>query len=140
MRWLILTTALAACGGSGSDDSQAPTTGSTTATPTIDGCVATGVAGEVITLTTRDNVDLEADLYTGIDGKPGIVLLHMVPPSNTRADYPANFIKKLTCHGWSVVNVDRRGAGGSDGTPEDSYFGPGGAWDVEAAVEALTDA
>lgn len=135
MRWTAMAL-LVACGGK-TDDSTGTSPATTTTPPT--GCVATDVPAEVIAVTTRDGVELEADRYSGQSGMPGVVLLHMIPPSNTRADYPANFIDRLTCHGWSVVNLDRRGAGGSDGTPEDSYTGPGGAYDVEAAVGALTE-
>lgn len=135
--WLGLM-ALVACGGGGDEDST-PTSGTASGSPTLSGCVATDVQPEVITLTTRDGVDLEADRYTGVSGAPAVALFHMIPPSATRADYPDNFIARLTCHGWSVINVDRRGAGGSSGTPVDSYEGPGGAFDVEAAVNALAD-
>ncbi len=129
---------LLGCGGDDVDtDTDEPTE---TAAPT-DVCGEPGdVSGEVVTLTTRDGVDLEADLYAGPPGCPGIVLLHMIPPSNTRADWPPEFISKLTGHGWSVLALDRRGAGGSDGTPEDSYIGEKGAYDAEVAVAALTDA
>jgi pimeloyl-ACP methyl ester carboxylesterase len=131
-----MTLALVGCGG---DSTLSDTTPSTTATPTIDGCAMVPVGGEVLSLTTSDGVTLEADRYAGMTGKPGFVLLHMIPPSNTRVDWPIDFIDKLTCEGWSVIAIDRRGAGGSDGTPEDSYIGPGGALDVQAAVEALSE-
>lgn len=133
MRPAVLLLAVG-CGGDGSPTTQ-PTTGAPT-TP-VTGCVADPPEPEVIALTTRDGVALQADRYAGASDGPGFVLLHMIPPSNTRADWPRAFIDRLTCHGASVVAIDRRGAGGSAGTPTDSYEGPAGAWDVEAAVGAL---
>lgn len=134
---LVAATLLIGCGGRQDVDTVVPPTSGATTTPT--GCVAEPVEPQVITVTTRDGVALEADRYPGSTGGPGFVLLHMIPPSNTRADWPRAFIDRLTCHGASVVAIDRRGAGGSAGTPVDSYEGPGGAWDVEAAVGALQE-
>jgi len=133
--------ALFACGGGGVDTDP---TGidSDSDTDTV-GAAACGDPGattpEVLTLTTRDGVALEADRYAGAAGCPGIVLLHMIPPSNTRADWPGNFISKLTRNGWSVLAIDRRGAGGSLGEPEDSYEGEKGAYDAEVAVQSLSE-
>jgi pimeloyl-ACP methyl ester carboxylesterase len=94
----------------------------------------------LITLTTRDDIRLEADLYAGVAGCPGVVLIHMIPPSNNRDGWPSEFIDRLTAHGWSVVAYDRRGTRNSEGIPVDSFEGEAGRWDVEAAVAALTDA
>lgn len=147
MKPLPLLLTLFACGGS-DDDTDAPTsptgtqtaTGTTTTgTPTTEACVLTDVQPEVITVTTQDGVQLEADRYAGLSGEPGFILLHMIPPSNTRADWPPNFISRLTCHGWSVIAIDRRGAGGSEGTPQDSYNGELGKYDAYAAAAALTE-
>jgi len=120
-----LTVALTACG---------------TADPVSTDVPWTAPNGGVIELTTTDSVTLEADYYpaSAVD-RPAIVLLHMVPPSNTRADWPAPFIAELTSRDWTVIAVDRRGAGGSDGNPADSYIGPGGRLDVAAAVQRITD-
>ncbi|NCG21415.1 MAG: hypothetical protein GWP91_20585 [Rhodobacterales bacterium] len=127
--------------GCGESTVQNPveTSNTTTATTPATGCLLENVTGEVVTLNTSDGVALEADRYTGIAGKPGIVLTHMIPPSNTRADWPVNFIEKLTCHGWSVIAFDRRGTVNSGGTPVDSYEGPGGQLDIAAAVASLNE-
>ncbi len=97
----------------------------------IDAAVACA-AGEV-TLMTADGVRLAADLYPVAGARRGAVLLHMIPPSNTRANYPAAFIEALTARGFSVLNVDRRGAGGSGGVAREAYEGPNGALDAAAA-------
>ena len=122
----------------GSSTETSTTSTSTGANTTVD-CVLTNVQPEVLTITTEDGVALEADRYAGVAGQPGFILLHMIPPSNTRADWPAGFINRLTCHGWSVIAIDRRGSGGSDGTPQDSYNGELGKYDAAAAAQALTD-
>jgi hypothetical protein len=126
------------------NDSGAPDSGSIGAdVAEIDGgadaesCAPT--YAEVVTLTTVDGVALEGDLYT--TGKPSgaaVVLLHMIPPFNNRKGYPKEFIDALLAQGLSVLNIDRRGAGGSGGVAEDAYLGPLGKWDPRAAVELLT--
>ena len=90
-----------------------------------------------ITLTTRDGVDLVADEYAGTAGAPGVVLLHMIPPSFDRTSWPADFIAALRAHGWWVIVPDRRGAGESGGNARDAYEGEGGRYDVEACVLRL---
>ena len=100
-----LLLALLACGADDSTDTDSGTTDTELIDTDVEpACAAAGVVtAEVLTLTTRDGVALEADRYAGQPGCPGIVLLHMIPPSNTRADWPDNFISKLTAHGWSVL-------------------------------------
>jgi dienelactone hydrolase len=94
--------------------------------------------GSTVALTTDDGVALEADLYlTGDAGGPGVILLHEIPPSNTRANYKAKFIDALVSRGMNVINVDRRGAGGSKGNPMDAYIGPNGKLDAKAARDLL---
>jgi pimeloyl-ACP methyl ester carboxylesterase len=94
----------------------------------------------VITLTTRDEVQLEADYYPQpSQDAPGIVLLHMVPPSNDRSNWPIPFRMALYDAGFSVLVVDRRGAGGSGGEATDAYEGPKGKNDVEACALRLAD-
>jgi pimeloyl-ACP methyl ester carboxylesterase len=94
------------------------------------------VAGE-ITFTTEDGVTLTADLHPQAGATRGVVLLHMIPPSNTRTNYPAPFIEQLNAQGWTVLNVDRRGAGDSEGVARDAYEGPLGRLDAVAARDAL---
>ncbi len=96
------------------------------------GCTPT--APEVVHFDTDDGVTLEADRYTVPGSARSAILLHMIPPSNDRSNYPASFIEALTCRGISVLNVDRRGAGGSGGVASEAYTGPKGVLDAQAAV------
>jgi pimeloyl-ACP methyl ester carboxylesterase len=92
----------------------------------------------VVTVTTRDSVDLVADYYAASGpGRPGVVLLHMIPPSNDRSSWPVDFVTRLQAHDWGVVVVDRRGAGDSGGVAVDAYTGEWGRYDVEACVLQL---
>lgn len=95
---------------------------------------------ELVTMTARDNVCLAADWYVAGNGAPALVLLHMVPPENTRADWPSDFIGRLGDQGWSVLAVDRRGAGDSGGHAEDAYTGVTARYDPEAAIGWIADA
>jgi len=96
-------------------------------------CVETEAAPTVVSLRTTDGVDLEADLYaTGITAGPTAVLLHMIPPSNDRTNYPRAFIDAVTSRGVSVLNLDRRAS-------VDAYTGPAGKLDAQAAVEFLLE-
>lgn len=100
---------------------------------------AKNATAEVVTMTADDGQKLEGDLYrSGSAGGPAAVLLHMVPPSNTRTNYPAAFIEALVAKGLTVLNLDRRGAGGSTpGNPVDAYVGPKGKLDAKAAHDFL---
>lgn len=90
--------------------------------------------------TTSDDVQLAADLWPGdTAGAPAVVLLHMAPPSNDRAGYPKRVRSALQSNGWTVLNVDRRGAGGSGGEAEEATAEPQARLDVEAAVRFLLD-
>lgn len=130
MRALVLAIALAtAC----SADPE-PTD---TATDTSDTAEAEAPDAVVISLQTRDGVTLAADYHAlGASSGPGVVLVHMIPP-NSRGDWPVAFRERLVDSGWAVVNIDRRGAGESEGVAEESYQGPNGKYDVEAAVKHL---
>ena len=102
------------------------------------GADCTATPGEVVHFTTEDGVMLEADLYVpAVRSGAGAYLFHMIPPSNDRTNYPASFITALTDRGFVVLNVDRRGAGGSDGVATEAYIGPNGKLDVLAAVTYL---
>lgn len=117
------------------DSPTASEAGTTDTTPTT-ACDAP--APQVVTLQARDGVELVADLYVdGTDARPGVVLLHMIPPNYDRSDWPRSFIDALTARCWNVIAVDRRGAGDSGGVARDAYTGDAGRTDVEAAVKAL---
>ena len=146
MRWILLCgCALVACGDdspgetdAGIDASADPVDASTDpvdAMASDAGCVLP--AARVVSFSTEDGLMLEADHYPVAAGSPAAVLLHMIPPSNTRANYPSSFIEALYCRGITVLNVDRRGAGGSEGDPVDAYEGPDGVLDAKGAVEWL---
>lgn len=93
-----------------------------------------------VTLTTRDGVDLVADVYPGEPGAHGVVLLHMTPVGGAnRKDWPGDFISGLRERGWWVLRLDRRGAGDSGGVGQEAFDGPKGKYDVEAAVKLLDD-
>lgn len=94
-------------------------------------------AGAVVELATDDGLALAADLYGAGVGAPAAVLIHMHPPGGfTRADWPADFIASLVAAGLNVLVVDRRGAGDSEGDPDDAP-GPDGWLDAKAAYDFL---
>ena len=104
--------------------------------PTSGGCDAAGQS--VVQFQTDDGVTLSGDLHrTGKSGGPAVVLLHMIPPSNDRKNYPASFISALVDRGMTVLNVDRRGAGASGGVARDAYTGAKAALDGKAAIAFL---
>ncbi len=120
---------LAGCAGPSGDAAPAPDTDAT----------SSGATAE-LGLTTRDGVDLVADLYPGAAGAPGVVLLHMIPPAWDRTSWPAAFIGRLQGHGWWVLALDRRGAGESSGAATEAYLGEKGRYDLEAAALHLAAA
>ena len=92
----------------------------------------------VVSLPTDDGVVLQADFFPiGAANAPAVVLLHMIPPQNTRKNWPQAFIEAVVAKGIAVLNVDRRGAGGSTGVAQDAYIGPKGKLDAKAAVDFL---
>jgi alpha/beta superfamily hydrolase len=119
------TLLLAACAA---DDDDA------TADPMAD-C---GTDWSVVQFGTEDGETLEADYRPATTAGAGaVVLLHMIPPGNTRTGYPEPVRNELADTGFAVLNVDRRGAGGSTGVAVEAFEGPGGRLDVEAAVDFL---
>jgi acetyl esterase/lipase len=65
------------------------------------------------------------------------VLLHMVPPTNDRTNFPQAFIDALTQRGLTVLNVDRRGTPKSGGDANEAHKGPNGKLDAKAAYDFL---
>jgi hypothetical protein len=61
----------------------------------------------------------------------------MIPPSNDKSNFPPEFIDALRDKGLNVININRRGAPGSEGVAADAYTGPLGKWDAEVGVLAL---
>jgi pimeloyl-ACP methyl ester carboxylesterase len=101
-------------------------------------CTRVDLDPEVVTFSTDDDVTLEADYYgAGVMGGGAAILLHMVPPGNDRNNYQRPFIQRLVDRDVAVLNVDRRGAGGSEGDAEDAYSGPNGWLDAKAAFDWL---
>ena len=142
---------LAACNGpgvvtdGGTDAGSAADAGASDAGPSDAGAPDAGppascVPGdpEVVRFTTDDGLMLEGDLYlSGRMNGATAVLLHMIPPFNDRTNYPRELIDELVRRCITVLNVDRRGAGGSEGVAADAYMGPNGALDAKGAVEYL---
>jgi len=132
---IVLTLGLAACAGGTStpDDSETPPA-STPPSQTV-GCDGTEA---VVQFETSDGVTLEADHRTATTANAGaVVLFHMIPPSNDRSGFPDHVRQAFADLGLSVLNVDRRGAGGSGGVAIDAYEGPGALADAEAALTYL---
>jgi len=129
--FLALGLGLAGCpSGSGDDDD---------ATDALNDANC-GADEEVVTFTTSDDVTLEADWRPASEAGRGVVVLfHMVPPQNDRRGYPEHVRDQLADEDVAILNVDRRGAGGSGGNPQDAYFGEGGLRDMEAAVSFALD-
>jgi len=145
--WTVL---LACSGGEASGDTAASAAPTPTPTPTPSPAPvprpepSTGSwsppDGGVITLTTRDDLVLEADYRpAAAAGAPALCLVHMIPPGNDRSNWPTSFLDAVEAEGWAVIAFDRRGAGGSEGTAVDAYQGPAGKWDVEACALRLAD-
>ncbi len=123
------------------EDTSGDSTGGLTDTALPDVPVACEVAEpEVVHFATEDGVRLEAAYFAANQSsRPAVVLLHMIPPSNNRGNYSRPVIDALTAGCVSVLNVDRRGAGGSEGNAREAYDGPLGVQDANAAVQFLLD-
>ena len=88
----------------------------------------------------KDGIHLIGRFYAaGAPNRPGIVLQHMIPPKNDRSNFSPEFIRKLVEQKYNVLNLDRRGAGESEGQAKDAYHGPLGAQDVQSAVGFLAN-
>jgi pimeloyl-ACP methyl ester carboxylesterase len=98
--------------------------------------------GEVVSLTTRDGVAIEADLYAASSTtRPALVLVHMDPSSGAhRGNWPGEFLQLLVDSDWNLIVPDRRGAGGSGGVATDAFETVAGAWDIEACALELDEA
>lgn len=92
---------------------------------------------DTVSIITSDELCLVADHYRGDEGAPAVVLLHMTPTAWDRTSWSVDFQRRLYGLGWSVLNLDRRGAGDSEGGVRDAFEGPGGALDVQAAFDYL---
>lgn len=96
------------------------------------------VQDDVVSFETQDGVVLKADLQPAASPDRGaVVLFHMIPPTFDRKSWPKRVRDAIRELDLTVLNVDRRGAGASEGNPEDAYFGIGGRRDAEAAVAFL---
>ncbi len=94
--------------------------------------------GGVVDLQTDDGITLRADYTPAANpSRPAVVLVHMIPPNFDRTSWPEAFVQLLATEDWSVLAIDRRGAGESDGDAVDAYQGPLGRLDVAAAVGKL---
>jgi hypothetical protein len=119
-------------------DMPADTPTDTATDPGTDGEECTAAGPVEVTLTTEDGINLIADVYTtGTTGAPSVILLHEYPLAATKATWPATFIDGLVTRGYNVINVNRRGATGSEGDHDDAWSGPLGKWDARAGYEHL---
>lgn len=76
----------------------------------VAGCTGGGTGGKDVTLTTKDGVKIAATYYAG--GERGVILLHML--GRSRGDY-AGLAQELNTRGFSVIAIDLRGHGQSEG-------------------------
>lgn len=92
---------------------------------------------------TRDGLMLEADHHRpepAVANGGGAVLLHMSPSGdNDRSNFPPEFISALQGAGLQILNLNRRGVGGSAELARSAYEGPDGKWDAEAGVTYLLE-
>ena len=114
-----------------------------TACPTTDPAdpedVSCGDGEVVVEITTADGVRLIADYRPATaSGNGAVILFHMAPPNYERADYPVRVRDQLAAEGVTVLNVDRRGSGDSEGDHEEAQFA-GALLDMEASVGFLLD-
>jgi len=120
-RFLLLAASITGC--SGKDDCAAGAASPSGADP--------------VSIPTEDGICLVADHYRGDAGAPAVVFLHMTPLSWNRKSWSADFMRDVFTQGWTVLNLDRRGAGDSEGTPTEAFEGDGGSMDVRAAFDYL---
>ena len=97
-----------------------------------------GSGEAAVELHTDDGLMLVADYRPAAEPERGaVVLFHMIPPQYDRSTWPPEVRQAFADLGLGVLAVDRRGAGESEGEPEDAYQGEGGRLDMEAAVSFL---
>ena len=95
----------------------------------------------VVEFQTSDDVKLVADLQPAASPNRGaVVLLHMIPPNWDRSSYPQRVRDAILALDLNVLNVDRRGAGDSEGVARQAYEGDTARLDAEAAVRFLLHA
>lgn len=87
-------------------------------------------------LTASDGTKIAYNYVDGQPGKPGVVLVHMLPSNKESWE---SLIPVLESNGYSIIAIDYRGRGESEGqleTPEDFQ---NITLDVNAAVEFLVE-
>jgi hypothetical protein len=139
MRVWMMVAGLVACGAADDTDGELSETTQTGSTSAPSGQVE-ACSGEVLSVRfdTEDGETLAADHHVPAEsGLGAVILFHMIPPSNDRKGYPKRVREALAELGLTVLNVDRRGAGGSTGDPVAAYEGEGARLDMEAAVRYL---
>ena len=122
-----------------SSQNPPPGSGDNTATDTGDPAAWTPPEGGVISLLTRDGVTLAADYYPAPSRERGGDPHPHAPARRLDArDWPPELVSAYTDAGLAVLAFDRRGAGDSEGDPDDAWLGECGRYDVEAAVLRVT--
>lgn len=147
--WRLLVLAALACGAPAEGDPAGDTEtdavddtdpADTDTPPDTTADAACGAAEVEVAFDTTDGVRLVADWRpASTAGGPALVLFHMVPPANDRTNYPPRVREALHAKGWSILNVDRRGAGDSGGDVTQATGDPQARLDLEAAVRWLLD-
>ena len=147
---LFLALGLFACPASGGSDDDDATSDDDDATADDDdatgddddaAAASCGADWAVVNFGTEDGVVLEADWKPAPAANAGaVVLFHMAPPTNDRAGYPLRVRDALAAEGVAVLNVDRRGAGGSTGSAPDATQGLGPLLDMQASLGFVLDA
>jgi predicted alpha/beta hydrolase len=90
------------------------------------------IQGQVVTITTEDNVKLNATLYG--DGPIAVILAHMGLTGVTQKSWQL-FAKYISTLGYSALTLDFRGRGHSEGALIQSNL----KYDIDAAVRFLRD-
>ncbi len=133
---LALSSCLLACSAAG--DESSPATDDDSAMTDNPQCRGDGPLA--VHFSTADGVRLTADLHPGAGtGGPAVVLLHMNPEGNDNRNFPPELVDGLNALSLTVLNVNRRGAGGSEGTARDAFEGPLGVQDAIAAQSFLVE-
>ena len=121
--------------GTGGSGDAAPSLGDTDLPP--EPVVPCPDASAVVRFETADGVTLAADLLVPESSQGVAILVHMIPPNFDRSSYPPRVREAIAALGYTVLTLDRRGAGESGGNAVDAYEGEGGRLDLEAAVRFL---
>lgn len=138
MRAAVLSLSWVVVACSASSDEASPATDDETAMTDNPECRGDGPLA--VHFSTSDGVRLTADLFPAAGtGGPAVILLHMNPEGNDNTNFPPELIERLSSMSLTVLNVNRRGAGGSEGNARDAFEGPSGVEDAIAAQSFVVE-